>query len=73
MPKVHHAQEIAEGMSKKKHNLHPATTEPDKLQDDPGLSLSAATATSGGLPPYMARGLALPFEMAYDSNGCYNR
>eukprot|EP00973_Karenia_brevis_P007006 950592-Karenia_brevis.AAC.1 len=60
-------------MANRKHHIHPATTEPDKLQDDRCLSMSAAAATSGGLPPYMARGLALPFEMAYDSKGCFNR
>eukprot|EP00973_Karenia_brevis_P023706 3267428-Karenia_brevis.AAC.1 len=46
MPQAHHAQEIAERMANRKHPMHPATTEPDKLQDDYCLSMSAAAATS---------------------------
>eukprot|EP00973_Karenia_brevis_P080313 11140630-Karenia_brevis.AAC.1 len=35
--------------------------------------MSAAAATSGGLAPHYARGLALPFAITYDTQGCHNR
>eukprot|EP00973_Karenia_brevis_P025321 3493298-Karenia_brevis.AAC.1 len=60
-------------MANRKHHIRLATSEPDKLEEWQQISMSAAAATSGGQAPYYARGLALPFAMAYDTKGCYNR
>eukprot|EP00973_Karenia_brevis_P025758 3554357-Karenia_brevis.AAC.1 len=60
MEQVRHAQEVASRI--RTHRVHPASEDTQGLNPKQVLSISACTASSGGQPPYLVKGLAMSFH-----------
>eukprot|EP00973_Karenia_brevis_P038771 5350968-Karenia_brevis.AAC.1 len=62
MEQVRYAQAVASRMARRTHSVHPASEDTQGIGPKQVSSISACTASSGGQPPYLVKGLAMPFH-----------